>query len=228
MFTFVYQSYGHYIRKFSQCQLYRHSGHCSNIGFSLHTKSIYFTDIDSCRVLAECGEIDTSLQVMRDAMSGGYNLFSIFTEPKNARRFSFDRIVRSGIFRKYLKSYYHELPETLVHGLAGLLEDHTKEVHERVLAHITEVPKEEASEQAGLGSEDDYQATYDSKWDRVTTDYEETYSWFLAVFWTLHRHSTMSEEFPLAISDDEIFENIAEFSNQKLVDTIRKKIGQYY
>ena len=225
LLSFVYESYGHYIRKFSQAQLYRHSGHCSNIGFSLHTKSIYFTDIDSCRTLSECGEINTGLQVMRDCLSGAYHIFGILTEPVHAEKFSSQRVINSGIFRRYLKHYHHDLPESLVDNLGQILEEHYAEVHASVIKSIAQ-KKQEQKEEQEEGGEVDYQAAYDAKWHRTTTVYQDTHSWFLSVCWTLHKHGSISKEFPFKIPEAEFYDNIANLSSPELVETIRARIAK--
>lgn len=228
LFAAAYKSYAHYIRKFNKAGLYRHSGHASNIGLSLHTQSIYFTDIDSCRFLTECGDVDTPLQVMRDAISGYYNIIVILTEAENIGRFTPDRVIKSGIFKTYLYGYYDDLPEELINRLSDLLEEQYITIYH--LAAKSDQQKQaikENSDSDSNSSDDssDYQREYDQLWSRRSTEhYEHIYSWLLAVFWVLHNESTIHDEYPLRLSKAEYFRNISNFSSPELVNEIQAQI----
>ena len=222
LFAEIYRSYGHYIRKYSECGLYRHSGHGTNIGLSLHTKSIYFSDIDSCRFLSECGKIDTPLQVMRDALSGIYNLLVTFTEPDMATKFSSERVIKSGVFRTFLQSYYDDVDPNIVAELSKLFEHQYIDNHHRV---VTALEQNQLSIPKNTGDLD-YQDQYLLNWKRTETDYVVIYSWGLAVLWHLHSMSNISDQFPFQTTEDEYFQKVAELSSPELVSVIRSRIKQ--
>ena len=72
----------------------------------------------------------------------------------------------------------------------------------------------------------DYQTAYDAKWNRETTVYQETHSWFLSVCWELHKRSTISDEFPFQTPEEEFYKNVGNLSSPELVGQIRTRIAK--
>lgn len=218
----AYESYGSYLRKFSQCGLYRHSAHPSNIGFSTRLKDIYLTDIDSCRWLSECTDVAKPMQVMRDALSTFSHLLIMFTDPHDIHRFPSEKVLEAGLFRAYLKSYYYDVPDALIDGFVQIVERYYIHLYNDVLENYDDFVKqrEEASD------EDTPQGNFKRYWKRVWIDNRRHFSRLLAIFWTLHNESSMSEEYPFLLSTEDFYQNLAEFCSEETTKEIQSEIAK--
>ena len=218
----AYESYGVYLRQFSQVGFYRHSAHPSNLGFSTRMNDIYLTDIDSCRWLSECTEIARPMQVMRDALSTFSHLIIMFTEPRDIHRFPAEKVLEANLFRSYLKSYYYDISDTMIDGFVDIVERYYVKLHDEVLETYDDILKRREA----ASSEDTHQGRFQRYWKRVWINNEKHFSRLLAMFWVLHSESGMGEEYPFLLSEEEFYQNLAEFCTKETAEEIQKEIAK--
>jgi|GEM_PF-5246210 len=222
LLNIVCASYGRHIRQFSQCGLYRHSAHPNNLGVSARMGTIYFTDIDSCRLLEECSEIEKPIQVMRDAMSALYHLTIFLTEPRNIKSFTSERVCQANLYRTYLTSYYHEIPVKLIEEFAEILKERYLDMYQFVMQNYEAITAKREEAPASTS----YQKTYDQNWRETWIRYEELYAWIVAITWFLHNESGMKKLYPFKTDSDKLFENLADLSSPQIVDKIQKRMAE--
>src|SRR5207244_9693749 len=72
------------VAEFVRAGYCRYSSHIDNFEFCLAEDRLYLTDFDTCRSSVALGEEERALQLLRDAMSGVWNLGCTLVEPGNA------------------------------------------------------------------------------------------------------------------------------------------------
>lgn len=225
-----YRNYGRHLPEFSKCGLYRHGAHWSNLGFSSRAGGVYFTDLDSCRELAECSELSKPMQVMRDSLSAVlYLMVGFFTESYLLQNFSPERVIRAEIQQAFLSSYYTDIPIEYINSLVNVLNEYHLYLYKlaieggKLLAekrhHIAPVSTAVSTFQK------DHNAG-STLWENPWLNYKELYCWLMAVVWALHTRSQMATLYPFKLTEDEFYTRMSKFSTPQLVEKIAKRIDR--
>lgn len=219
LFAEMYARYGRHIRRFSHIGLYRHSADPTNLGFSSSLKDIYFTDLDSCRSLSECSEIDTPLQVIRDAMSALFQIMGALTEPDKIQDFHPQRVSKIEIFKKYLRGYYPDVSNDSIDMCGNIMNEYYEVFHSTEMQHFNQTKNS-----SNINEDASYQEVYDELWKRSETNYPELFSWTFAIALRLHTESEMGALYPLKIKSEQLFADLAELTSVQNVRNILNKL----
>ncbi|NES81691.1 MAG: hypothetical protein F6K63_31310 [Moorea sp. SIO1G6] len=220
LFRASYASYGHHIREFSKCGYYRYSFYPNNLGFSAHRGSAYFTDLDSCRELVECSEIEKPMQVMRDALSAVLYLIIIFVQEPYIHYFSPEQVFQANLQRTFLANYYCDLSIELIDALVEVLNEYHLELYHRAIGSQEQSFPEETDVPSDLPPDLAYQLNHNKKVKFCKSswlNYEEIYCYLIAVMSVLHSRSQISAIYPFKLTEEELYANMADFGTPQTV-----------
>ena len=136
------EQYGRELRKFHEAGYYRYSGGLSNYAYSVQRGSAYLVDFDSCQYMSSCAPSLRSLEVLRDVMSMIYHLSGRLLREENIEYFSPARMTKcTSAFYAVIRSYFHDVPESLVEIAAREFEGFYRDAHSAAMAfHTNSVP----------------------------------------------------------------------------------------
>lgn len=222
----VYGSYGKILRQFSEAGFYRHSGDLGNFGCSSQIKSVYFTDLDGCRNLSECGEIEKPLQVIRDVASCLHYILWHFTEANSIKKYPLERILKCKFFQTFLVNYYDDISPERINCFSKILEELYIHVYESTLMHLEEIKKKTLIDMPE--NADEFTKRYLDRWKYFNMSQEEVFSWLMSVIAVLHRDSKMMFLYPLKTSQEDLYQNLANYSNNQIVMAIKDRINKVF
>jgi hypothetical protein len=131
----IYSRFGHALRQFAQAGCYRYSGASDNLLYSLVHREVLLVDLDSSRLLAEAAGVSAPLEIVRDIMSGMFNLACELIRPDQILLSDHADMLEVDPYHHFLHGYFSELtvrPEATAPFAA-----HVAETWARVRYHST-------------------------------------------------------------------------------------------
>lgn len=104
----AYEAFGRSLTAFAAAGCYRYLGHPDNFVLTEDGRA-RLVDLDSSRPIEELPADVGSLQVVRDAMSGLYNLAVAFVRPDAVRDIPDDLLVAANPFGRFLRGRYPDV-----------------------------------------------------------------------------------------------------------------------
>jgi hypothetical protein len=218
MIAKVAHSLGFTIRRFSEAGCYRYSCSPDNYSIDPDTGRIFLLDLDSSLFLQDIdSEIQRSLQVCRDSLSGLGYLITNLTKPSRRDYLSANEISDSKLFLSYLSGYYHDVSLSRLVKIARATEIYYEHVLAQERGGEAIVDTADYRDSA-FSSRDHFERMFDRPWiSRL-----ETYSCLLPIVYTLHKSSQINQVYPLRVSLDHLLSSISRFTDISLACTIAR------
>lgn len=212
LLSYFWEKYGHTLRRFHLSGFYRYSGALDNHGYCRETDNVFLIDLDSCRELSECSDVEKPLQIIRDIASAIFNLASSLSNPWQIARFPLDEIKHVKPFHSILKGYYQEAPYELIEGVIDLFFWYFGPLYEKTLLSYRGI----------IGEKDSLKQI--SKWKPLWMDRKIAYSILMVGLWFLHEKSTMKDQYPNRLCWKKLIENVSDFTSPEIAADIDKKV----
>jgi len=126
----VYARFGRALRRFSTAGCHRYSGASDNLLYSFDHREVLLVDLDSSGVLKRLPHLSASLEIVRDVMSGMFNLACELIRPDQIHLSTRSDMLAVDPYHRFLAGYFPEirvLPE-----LTSPFQAHVAEIWERI------------------------------------------------------------------------------------------------